>query len=98
MNVSLTNELEQYVARKVRSGLYHSASEVIRDGLRLLKDRDELQKGRLAAVRQEIEVGMEQLRRGEYTEYDEQTLNQLVVKTKRAGRERLAARGNKAKS
>jgi len=98
MNVSLTNELEQYVARKVRSGLYHSASEVIRDGLRLLKDRDELQKCRLAAVRKEIEVGLEQLRRGDYTEYDEESLNQLVAKTKRAGRERLATRGKKARS
>jgi antitoxin ParD1/3/4 len=98
MNVSLTNALEQYVARKVRSGLYHSASEVIRDGLRLLKDRDEIQKGRLAAVRKEIEVGLEQLRRAEYTEYDEKSLNQLVVKTKRGGRERLAAQRKKAKS
>jgi antitoxin ParD1/3/4 len=36
MNISLTQELEQFVQLQVQSGLYHSASEVIRDGLRLL--------------------------------------------------------------
>ena len=43
MNVSLTSELEQYVREKVNSGMYYSASEVIREGLRLLKERDQLQ-------------------------------------------------------
>jgi antitoxin ParD1/3/4 len=42
MNVSLTPELEKLVQEKVKSGLYHSASEVIRDALRLLQERDEL--------------------------------------------------------
>jgi antitoxin ParD1/3/4 len=36
MNVSLTPELEQFILAQVQSGLYHSASEVIRDGLRVL--------------------------------------------------------------
>ena len=40
MNVSLTPQLEDYVRRKVESGLYNNASEVIRDGLRLLIERD----------------------------------------------------------
>jgi putative addiction module CopG family antidote len=40
MNVSLTPELEQLVREKVASGLYQTASEVIRDALRLLKERD----------------------------------------------------------
>ena len=43
MNVSLTPELEQYVQEKVSSGLYYSASEVIREGLRLLKEREQFQ-------------------------------------------------------
>jgi antitoxin ParD1/3/4 len=37
MNISLTAELEQFVQFQVQSGMYHSASEVIREGLRLLK-------------------------------------------------------------
>ena len=58
MNVSLTPELEKYVSEKVESGLYHSASEVIREGLRLLKDQDALRKVRLYEVRQQIQEGM----------------------------------------
>jgi uncharacterized protein len=40
MNVSLTAELEKYVRRKVASGLYNNASEVIREALRLLHERE----------------------------------------------------------
>ena len=43
MNVSLTPELEQLVREKVASGLYQTASEVVRDALRLLKERDRRQ-------------------------------------------------------
>ena len=41
MNVSLTPELEEMVNEKVRGGLYQTASEVVREGLRLLKQRDD---------------------------------------------------------
>ena len=41
MNVSLTPELEDLVNQKVRTGLYQTASEVVRDALRLLKQRDD---------------------------------------------------------
>jgi putative addiction module CopG family antidote len=41
MNVSLTPELEELVNGKVRSGLYQTASEVVREALRLLKQRDD---------------------------------------------------------
>ena len=40
MNVSLTPELEKYVRRKVASGLYNNASELIREALRLLVERE----------------------------------------------------------
>ena len=40
MNVSLTPELERLVKEKVESGLYQTASEVVREALRLLKERD----------------------------------------------------------
>jgi len=42
MNVSLTPKLERFVQGKVASGLYNNASEVIREGLRLLKEHDEI--------------------------------------------------------
>lgn len=58
MNVSLTPELERYINEKVASGLYHSASEVIREGLRLLKDQDALREIRLNELRQQIQTGI----------------------------------------
>ena len=65
MNVSLTPELENLVNAKVKSGLYHTASEVIRDALRLLDERDRLYQMRLQEVRQEVHKGLDQLDRGE---------------------------------
>jgi antitoxin ParD1/3/4 len=65
MNVSLTPELEKLVTQKVESGLYQSASEVIREGLRLLDDQDRIRKVHLNEVRRKIETGLDQLDRGE---------------------------------
>lgn len=59
MNVSLTPELEKYVQEKVSSGLYYSASEVIREGLRLLKEREQLQQIRFQELRQDIQAGLD---------------------------------------
>ncbi len=52
MNVSLTPELERYVTSKVKEGLYASQSEVVRHGLRLLIERDELLDARIAELRE----------------------------------------------
>jgi antitoxin ParD1/3/4 len=65
MNVSLTPALEKFVAQKVQSGLYQTASEVIREGLRLLEERDALHQARLDDIRQAIQDGNTQLARGE---------------------------------
>lgn len=65
MNVSLTPELEELISQKVQSGRYTSASEVIREALRLLEEQDQLRQKRLAAVREKIDRGLEQLDRGE---------------------------------
>lgn len=65
MNVSLTPELEALVHEKVKSGRYLSASEVVREGLRLLEERDRLYQSRLAELQQEITIGVEEAERGE---------------------------------
>jgi antitoxin ParD1/3/4 len=86
-NVSLTPELEQYVSGKVRSGLYHSASEVIREGLRLLREKDEVHQRKLENLRSDIQIGIDQVERGQISPFDELTLKE----TKAEGRRRLAA-------
>ena len=65
MNVSLTTELEQLVQERVRSGRYTSASEVVREALRLLQDRDELRQLRMAELRAKVAAGLDSLDRGE---------------------------------
>jgi len=64
MNVSLTPELERLIHDRVKSGRYHSASEVVREALRLLEDRDELRRLRLDEMRQRIAAGLASLDEG----------------------------------
>jgi antitoxin ParD1/3/4 len=71
MNVSLTPELELLVHEKVKSGRYLSASEVVREALRLLEERDRIRETRLLALRSEIAVGIEQGDKGEVIDGEE---------------------------
>jgi antitoxin ParD1/3/4 len=64
MNVSLTPELEQLVNQKVQTGRYTSASEVIREGLRLLERRDEMQALQRDEMRRKIAAGVASLKAG----------------------------------
>lgn len=65
MNVSLTPELEDFVNDKVKTGLYNSASEVVRESLRLLRRQDELEKLQLNELRREIQSSIKQMDSGE---------------------------------
>jgi antitoxin ParD1/3/4 len=65
MNVSLTPELEQLIHKKVETGLYLSASEVVREALRLLEERDRVNAMKLEELRKEIQIGIDQADRGE---------------------------------
>lgn len=65
MNVSLTSEREQWIEEKIKSGRYQSVSEAIEEGLRLLEERDRLYQDRLAELQAKIDVGIQQLDRGE---------------------------------
>ena len=86
MNISLTPELEKLVNDKVTTGMYQTASEVIREGLRLLRERDQ----RLEALRREVRAGFEAGDRGEFTEYDASNIQELSGRIKARGRKRLA--------
>ena len=65
MHISLTPELAELVNTKVTNGMYSSANEVVRAGLRLLQEQDEVQRLRLEELRREIMRGEESLARGE---------------------------------
>lgn len=64
MNVSLSPELEKMIAAKVQSGMYNTASEVVREGLRLIQQRDEIREKKLAALRADLRAGVEAIEAG----------------------------------
>lgn len=64
MNVNLTAELEQLVHGKVKTGRYNSASEVVREALRLMAERDELMELRKQELRKKIAEGLDSLQAG----------------------------------
>lgn len=84
MNVNLTPQLEEMVRKKVASGLYNSASEVVRDALRLMEEQDRLRAVKLEHLRQDIRDG---LNSGEPTPWDAEEI-------KNEGRKRRANRAN----
>jgi antitoxin ParD1/3/4 len=85
MNVSITDQLATYVRRKVKSGRYNNASEVVREALRRMEEDDEravrlarptaedvltdLTAEQLEGIRRRVRAGIESLERGDYRDY-----------------------------
>jgi antitoxin ParD1/3/4 len=67
MNISLTAPLEALVQEKVASGFYNNASEVIREALRLMHERDQREAAKLERLRTEVAKGFESLDQGEFS-------------------------------
>jgi antitoxin ParD1/3/4 len=65
MNITLGKEFERRNSEKVADGIYTSASEVIRDGLRMLFEKDVAEHKQLEILREEVAKGFEQLAAGE---------------------------------
>lgn len=82
MNVSLTPELEKVIDVRVTSGMYQSASEVVREALRLLREQDLIREVRLKKLRHEIARGLEAAGAGRVGPFNSADI-------KRAGRRRL---------
>ena len=82
MNINLTPQLEALVRAKVSSGLYNSASEVVREALRLMDREDQMRAAALVQLRQDIQSGLDSGPAGELD----------VADVKRRGRERLTVK------
>lgn len=83
LNVSLTPQLEELVRQKVSSGRYNSASEVVREALRLMDTYEGLRETALAKLRADVEAGWQQVEEGKVSDFDPEAV-------KRRGREKLA--------
>ena len=88
MNVSLPDELAEYVKSKVSSGRYSSSSEVVREALRLLKDRD-MERERLQV---DVQAGLKQGASGRATRFDKAAGRRLAERIKADGRAKRAGR------
>lgn len=73
MHVSLTPALEAFAKEKVQSGRYNNSSEVVREALRLMMDRDQ----QMEMLRVQVTMGFEQLQKGQHT--DVHSLDELVA-------------------
>jgi len=87
MNISLTPQLEKLVQDRVKSGLYSSASEVIREALRLLESHDRAVDQGLARLRADVDAGLRELDEGKSKPFDAEAVERI----KRAGRAKLEA-------
>ncbi|HLF94067.1 MAG TPA: type II toxin-antitoxin system ParD family antitoxin [Planctomycetota bacterium] len=84
MNVSLTAKLQALVEDRVRSGRYQSASEVVREALRLLEDVEELRSARLKELRRDIAAGLMDLDRGRSAPIDRKLAGTIKARGRRA--------------
>jgi antitoxin ParD1/3/4 len=69
-NVVLTKHQERLLKTLVSSGRYQNASEVLREGLRLVERRESEDAAKLKALRKAAQVGFAALERGEFKEFD----------------------------
>ncbi|MGL1891336.1 MAG: type II toxin-antitoxin system ParD family antitoxin [Spirochaetaceae bacterium] len=83
MNVSLTPEFDMWISEKVKSGLYSSSSEVIREGLRLLKQKEEQRNAVLQDLRVELDIGLNQLKEGKSRQFDKNLLKYIKTNARK---------------
>ena len=63
--IQLTPEIENLIAQQIKTGKYQDDLAVIQEGLRLLAERDGIYRGRFEQLKQEVMIGVQELRRGE---------------------------------
>ena len=83
MNISLTPHLEALIREKVESGSYNSASEVVREALRLLEQEDQLRAIKMQRLRRDIQEGLES---GPSAEFDAQEIKGAARQKKESTR------------
>jgi|WetSurMetagenome_2_1015567.scaffolds.fasta_scaffold1982480_1 antitoxin ParD1/3/4 len=68
MNVSLTPELEKYIQKQVASQRYQTASEVVRQAVRLMQQEEAYEKAKLEALRHDVQIGLDEPAQGRHIE------------------------------
>ena len=76
MHINLSQEMEQYLQSKVGTGSYSDATEVVYDAIRRMREADE----KLAALRAAVQIGDDQIDRGEGVVYTPERLATITEK------------------
>ncbi len=82
MHINLSPEMEQFLLRKVETGFYANASEVVRDAIRRMHDEDE----KVAALQRALKAGDDQLDKGEGKPYSADLLTRATAKARENAR------------
>lgn len=77
-NVVLSQHQHELVESLVKSGRYQNASEVLREGLRLLEREQAEEAAKMAVLRQAVEQGWSDLASGRFDEVDDESLDDFV--------------------
>jgi antitoxin ParD1/3/4 len=83
MTVEIPLSYQVFVKTAVESGQFQSEEQVVGEALRLLAERDR----RREEFRREVQIGTDQLERGEYTDFDDESLKEFFEQIKAEGRE-----------
>lgn len=70
MNITITGELEELINEQLKSGLFDSPNQVIREGLRLLREQNQLREIRREELRREIQKGVDAIKEGRFKTYN----------------------------
>lgn len=96
-NISLTGHFDRFIETEVRSGRYSNASEVVREGLRLIERRKQEERAKLKWLRGAVREGLEEIDRGEGLEF--RSVDELDRHIDRIGNdasEEIAGKGHRA--
>jgi antitoxin ParD1/3/4 len=78
MNLSLTPSLEQYIRNRAATGDYNNASEVVREAIRLLKEKDKQRQLKLKQLCEALQVGIDEAEAGVFADYSLDTFLQDI--------------------
>jgi antitoxin ParD1/3/4 len=92
-NVVLTTHHESIIETLVNSGRYQNASEVLREGLRLIEARETLEAAKLQALKQAAFLGFSDLDHGRYTDVEDNGLEGFIEGLGRRAADRARAAG-----
>ncbi|GAH49304.1 MAG: type II toxin-antitoxin system ParD family antitoxin [Rudaea sp.] len=92
-NVVLSEHQQDFVETLVQSGRYQNASEVLREGLRLIEERERIEAAKLKALKQAARQGWDDITAGRYTDVADSKLKDFIGQLGRQATRRVRTAG-----